>query len=129
MEKLLGRFTPHIFALTRIIAGLMFACHGAQKLLPMFGGPTADKPPLIWGAGIIELVAGMLIALGLFASPAAFLASGTMAVAYFMSHGSKGFWPLLNRGELAIMYCWFFLFVAAHGAGIWSLDGLLRKRS
>jgi putative oxidoreductase len=128
MESLLGRFTPQIFALTRIIAGLMFACHGAQKLLPVLGGPMADRPPLMLVAGIIELVAGTLIALGLFASPAAFLASGTMAVAYFMGHATKGFWPLQNRGELAIMYCWFFLFVAAHGAGIWSLDWL-RKRS
>jgi putative oxidoreductase len=128
MEKLLGRFAPQIFALTRIIAGLMFACHGAQKLLPVFGGPSADNP-LSQVAGGIELVAGTLIALGLFASPAAFLASGTMAVAYFMAHGSKGFWPIENRGELAIMYCWFFLYVAAHGSGIWSLDGLLRKRT
>ena len=128
MEKLLGRFAPQIFALTRIIAGLMFACHGAQKLLPVLGGPKADNP-LSMVAGSIELVAGTLIALGLFASYAAFLSSGTMAVAYFMAHATKGFWPLQNRGELAIIYCWFFLFVAAHGSGIWSLDGLLRKRS
>jgi putative oxidoreductase len=128
MEKLLGPYEPQIFAVTRILAGVLFACHGAQKLLPVLGGPMADKPPLMWLAGIIELGAGTLIALGLFASLAAFVASGMMAAAYFMSHFPKGFWPLLNHGDLAIMFCWFFLFLAAHGAGTWSLDAL-RKRS
>lgn len=128
MEKVLGQFTPQIFAVTRVLAGVMFACHGAQKLLPVFGGPMADKPPLMWAAGIIELGAGAMIAFGLFASIAAFVASGTMAVAYFMGHATKGFWPVLNHGELAIVYCWLFLFVAAHGAGTWSLDGLRKQR-
>lgn len=128
MEKVLGPYAPQIFAMTRIVAGLLFACHGAQKLLPVFGGPMADKPPLMWLAGIIELGGGALIALGLFASIAAFVASGTMAVAYFMGHFPKGFWPVENHGDLAVLFSWFFLFVAAHGAGTWSLDGL-RKRS
>ena len=128
MERLLGRFAPQILAVTRILTGVMFACHGAQKLLPVFGGPMADKTPLMWAAGIIELGAGTLIALGLFASLAGFLASGTMAVAYFMGHATKGFWPVMNHGDLAVVYCWFFLFLAAHGPGPWSLDGLRKQR-
>lgn len=127
MERLLGRFAPQILAVTRILAGVMFACHGAQKLLPVFGGPMANRPPLMTLAGTIELGAGTLIALGLFASYAAFVASGQMAVAYFISHLKQGFWPLLNHGDLAVMYCWFFLFLAAHGPGPWSLDGLRKK--
>lgn len=128
MERLLGRFAPQILAVTRILAGVMFACHGAQKLLPVFGGPMANRPPLMTLAGIIELGAGTLIAFGLFASLAAFVASGQMAVAYFISHAKEGFWPLQNHGDLAVMYCWFFLFLAAHGPGPWSLDGLRKQR-
>ena len=128
MEKQLGRFAPQIFAVTRIVAGVLFACHGAQKLLPVFGGPMANRPPLMTLAGTIELGAGTLIALGLFASYAAFVASGQMAAAYFMSHLKAGFWPIQNHGDLAIMFCFFFLFVAAHGPGPWSLDGLRKKR-
>lgn len=128
MERLLGRFAPQIFAVTRILTGVMFACHGAQKLLPVFGGPMANRPPLMTLAGTIELGAGTLIALGLFASYAAFLASGTMAAAYFMGHFPKGFWPVENHGDLAIVYCWFFLFLAAHGPGPWSLDWLRKQR-
>jgi putative oxidoreductase len=128
MERLLGRFAPQIFAVTRILAGVMLACHGAQKMLPVFGGPMANRPPLMTLAGTIELGAGTLIALGLFASYAAFVASGLMAAAYFMVHFAQGFFPLVNHGELAVVYCFFFLFVAAHGPGPWSLDGLRKKR-
>jgi putative oxidoreductase len=128
MEKQLGRFAPQIFAVLRILVGVMLACHGAQKLLPVFGGPMANRPPLMTLAGTIELGAGTLIALGLFASWAAFLASGLMAAAYFMVHFGQGFFPLVNHGELAVVYCWFFLFLAAHGPGPWSLDGLRKKR-
>jgi putative oxidoreductase len=127
MERLLGRFAPQIFAVTRILSGVLLACHGAQKLLPVFGGPMANRPPLMTLAGTIELGAGTLIALGLFASYAAFLASGLMAAAYFMAHATQGFWPVLNHGDLAIVFCWFFLFVAAHGPGPWALDGLRKK--
>ena len=118
---------PHadrIYALLRIIAGLMFACHGAQKVLGLFGGTPAEAPPfVIWIAGPIELVCGALIALGLFTRPAAFLSSGLMAAAYFMAHQPSGLLPVQNRGELAVLYCWVFLYMTARGAGPWSLDG------
>jgi putative oxidoreductase len=131
MDRYLGRYAPYLYAILRIVAGLMFAMHGTQKL---FGWP-GNKPPIplagqMGAAGVIELVAGLLIALGLFASIAAFIASGEMAVAYFMAHFPGGFWPVLNRGELAVLYCFLFLYIAAEGSGVWSLDALFaRSRS
>jgi putative oxidoreductase len=133
MNPLLGNYSPYIYAILRIIVGLSFALHGSQKV---FGFP-GDKPPLpitsfMGFGGLIELVCGLLIALGLYASYAAFIASGEMAVAYFMLHASKGFLPIINQGELAILYCFIFLYIAAHGSGIWSLDaaiGRTRARS
>ena len=133
MAEVIGRFSAHTFALLRIIAGLMFAMHGTQKLFgwpPMPKGMGGPLPPLMKVAGGIELVCGLLIAIGLFTGIAAFLASGEMAVAYFMGHASHGpFWPLENKGELAVLYCFVFLFIAAHGAGIWSLDNIVRRRT
>lgn len=127
MDRFLGRFTPQIYALLRIITGLMFAMHGSQKLLgwpaPMQGGGGGGGlPPMILAAGIIELVGGVMIALGLLTRIAAFLSSGEMAVAYFTAHAPNGFWPIVNKGELAVVYCFLFLFIAAYGAGIWSID-------
>jgi putative oxidoreductase len=121
----LGRFTEPFYALFRIIFGLLFASHGAQKVLGMFGG-TGGKPlpPLIVVGGWIELVAGLLIAIGLLTGIAAFIASGEMAVAYFMVHASGGFWPLVNHGETAVLYCFAFLYMAARGSGLWSVDSL-----
>ena len=130
MERQLGRFAPQIYAVTRILAGIMFACHGAQKL---FGWPipaSGEAPPfVVYVAGPIELVGGLMIAAGLYTSYAAFLASGLMAAAYFMAHASSGFWPIQNRGELAILYCWYFLTLAAKGGGIWSADVAMGKKS
>ncbi|HXM79575.1 MAG TPA: DoxX family protein [Thermoanaerobaculia bacterium] len=123
-----ARWSAIAFALFRIVAGLLFASHGAQKLFAVFGGPAATGKPLLLTAGVIELVGGLLVAVGLFARPAAFVASGEMAVAYFMAHAPGGFWPIVNKGEAAVFYCFAFLFIAAHGAGIWSLDSL-RLRS
>jgi putative oxidoreductase len=123
-----ARWSAIAFALFRIVAGLLFASHGAQKLFAVFGGPAATGKPLLLTAGVIELVGGLLVAVGLFARPAAFVASGEMAVAYFMAHAPGGFWPIVNKGEPAVFYCFAFLFIAAHGAGIWSLDSL-RLRS
>ncbi len=129
MERHLGRFAPQIHAITRILVGVMFACHGAQKLLGAFGGPPAEAPPfVIYLGGAIELCGGSAIAIGLFTSWAAFLASGMMAAGYFMAHAPQGFWPILNRGELAIVYCWYFLGLAATGGGIWSADAALGKK-
>jgi putative oxidoreductase len=126
--------TPHadkIYAATRILAGLMFMAHGLQKIFGLWGGVPAEAPAfIVWGAGSIELVTGALIAVGWYAAPAAFLASGTMAVAYFIGHvvPAKGnLLPIVNKGELAALYCWVFLFVAARGAGIWSVDGSRAK--
>lgn len=130
MERFLGRFTPFAFALLRIVSGLMMACHGGQKALGMFNPP--QTPPLfsLFGiGGLIELVGGFLIAFGLFGSVAAFILSGQMAVAYFMVHAKGGFFPIVNKGELAVLYCFVFLFIACHGSGILSLDGLWFRRS
>ena len=127
MQRTLGRYTPQLFAILRIIAGLMFAMHGTQKLFGWPGGKEPVAVPLMIAAGVIELVAGLMIAIGLLASWAAFIASGEMAVAYFKAHAHPILsWPLLNQGELAVLYCFLFLYIAAHGAGIWSVDGSRR---
>lgn len=128
MDRFLGKYSPYIYAILRIVAGLMFAVHGSQKL---FGWPgNRPAPPLasmMGVAGVIELVAGLMIALGLLASIAAFIASGQMAVAYFMAHSPRGFWPVLNQGELAVVYCFLFLYIAARGSGVWSVDSLIGR--
>jgi putative oxidoreductase len=127
----LQKHASMILGITRILFGIMMACHGAQKVLGAFGGlpPNMPVPPFIkWGAGSIELVGGALIAVGLFTRPAAFIVSGLMASAYFMGHAPNGFWPILNLGELAVIYCWLALYFAAVGPGAWSLDGLRRGR-
>jgi putative oxidoreductase len=133
MDPLIGRFSAQTFALLRIVAGLMFAMHGTQKLFgwpPMPAGMNGPLPPLMKVAGGIELVCGLLIVVGFFTGIAAFIASGEMAAAYFMGHATNGpFWPLENKGELAVLYCFVWLFVAAHGAGIWSIDNALRRRT
>ncbi|HBG04507.1 MAG: LuxR family transcriptional regulator [Geobacteraceae bacterium GWC2_58_44] len=109
----------------RIIAGFLFLWHGAQKL---FGFPTpmpAGVPAfIIYGAGPIELVGGILIMIGLFTRWAAFVASGQMAVAYWMVHGTRALLPIQNEGELAALYCFVFLFIASQGGGIWSIDAV-----
>jgi putative oxidoreductase len=123
MEKFIGKLAPYIFAVLRIVSGLMFAMHGSQKL---FGFPGGEEPVTLFSlmglAGLIELGGGLLIAVGFFAGYAAFIASGQMAVAYFMAHAPQGWNPVLNDGETAVLYCFLFLYIAAHGAGIWSLD-------
>ncbi len=126
MHKLLGKYSEPLYALMRLIVGLLFACHGAQKLFGLLGGvdghgATVQLVSLFGLAGVIELFGGILIAFGLFASWAAFIAAGEMAVAYFMAHAGGGFWPIMNGGEKAVFYCFVFLFIAAHGAGKWSL--------
>ena len=124
---------PHaerIYALLRIITGWMFMLHGLQKIFGLFGGLPAGVPSFItYGAGSIELVCGTLVLLGLFAAPAAFLASGTMAVAFFIGHviPAKGnLIPIVNKGELAVLYCFAFFYISAHGSGIWSVDAARR---
>jgi putative oxidoreductase len=117
------------YALMRFMAGTMFAFHGSQKLL----GWPGDKEPvefasLRWFAGVIELLGGPMIALGVFGSAAAFIASGMMAVAYFKAHAGDGFNPIINRGELAVLYCFVFLYIAARGSGPFSIDALWRRK-
>jgi len=124
-------WTPRILSLLRIITGLLFLEHGMIKLIgfpaPM---PGMDHlPPLLLAAGIIELVGGILITLGLFTRIAAFIASGEMAVAYFMGHMSQGFWPALNQGEAAILFCFVFFYFVFAGPGEWSVDAMRRGSS
>jgi putative oxidoreductase len=123
MERVLGRFAPQIYALLRIVAGLMFACHGAQKLFGVLGGTQMPLMSMMGLAGVIEFAGGLLIAIGFLTSVAAFLASGEMAGAYFMAHAPNGLWPIRNGGEMAALYCFLFLYVASRGAGPWSVDG------
>ncbi len=117
---------PHeerIYAALRIVTGFLFACHGAQKVLGLFGGPHPDLPTaMVWAAGLIELAGGALIALGFQTRWAAFICSGQMAVAYFLVHQGRGLFPIENGGESAALYSFVFLFIAATGPGIWSLD-------
>ena len=130
--RFLERYTELIYALFRIMFGLLFASHGAQKLFGMFGGidgqggKMGPEGGLGYAAGWIELITGLMIALGLLTGVAAFIASGTMAVAYFMAHASGGFWPTVNGGEPAVMYCFAFLYMAARGSGRFSIDGMRR---
>ena len=120
----IGKWTPQLYSLMRIVVALLFLQHGTQKL---FSIPPATNPPalgsLLGIAGVLEVCGGLLLVLGLFTRPVAFLLSGEMAVAYFLRHAPQGFWPLLNRGELAVLYGFVFLYISAVGGGIWSLDG------
>ena len=121
MQRFLGPYTEIAYTLLRVVAGLLFAVHGAQKLFGVVGGQKVPLASLFGAAGLIELVGGLLIAIGLFTSWAAFIASGEMAVAYFMVHAKLGFWPVLNKGELAVIYCFLFLYIACRGGGRWSV--------
>jgi len=130
MSDLGQRWSPHAYALMRIVVGLLFLCHGLSKLVHFPVPPPGGVPPLLmYTAGPIELLCGILVALGLFTRWAAFLASGEMAVAYFMAHFPRGFFPIANGGELAVLYCFAFLFISAYGAGNWSVDGLRKSRA
>jgi putative oxidoreductase len=129
MYAVIGRFTPQAFALLRIVSGLLFMVHGTQKLLGVPAG-KGTVPPFSFPAGIsgiIELVCGALITVGLITGIAAFIASGEMAVAYFMAHAPQGFWPVVNKGEAAVLYCFAFLYMAARGSGLWSVDSVRVK--
>ena len=128
MDRFLGRFSPYLYAILRIVAGLMFAMHGSQKLFGVPGNrPTVALASLMGIAGVIEFVGGLMILVGLLASYAAFVASGEMACAYFMAHFPRHSLPIINQGELAVLYCFLFLYIASQGSGIWSVDALIRK--
>ena len=120
----LSRWQPQLLALLRIFAGLLFLEHATQKFFA-FPAPFAmpgPLPPMLMAAGVIELVAGVLITIGLFTRLAAFIASGEMAIGYFLMHFPQGFWPAVNKGEAAILFCFVFLYLAAAGPGAWNVD-------
>lgn len=126
------RAEPYLYATLRIVAGALFAFHGAQKLLGWYSHFTPPFGSQLWVGGLIELVGGTLIALGLLTRPVAFLVAGQMAVAYFQFHWkfnlAGGMWlPAVNQGELAVIYCFLFLFIAARGAGVAALGGHMRR--
>lgn len=127
MERLIGRYSTYIYSIFRIVFGLLFFLHGTQKLL---GWPPAkaggEVAGLLLAAGVIELVCGFLIMVGFFSSFAAFIASGMTAVAYFMVHQPGGALPIMNGGELAVLYCFGFLYIASRGSGAWSVDSVVR---
>ena len=118
----LSGLQPAAFTALRVVVGFLFSCHGAQKLFGAFGGPVMTHKPLMLAAGIIEFGAGILVLLGLLTRFAAFIASGEMAVGYFMVHAKRGFFPIQNGGESAVLFCFIFLFIACHGAGKWAAD-------
>ena len=126
MGKYLAGYAAQSYALMRIVVGLLFFCHGLQKVFGLFGGINGVSAPLLsllGIAGLIEMITGALIAIGLLTVPAAFVASGQMAAAYFIGHFPDGFWPIQNNGELPVFYCFVFLYIATRGAGKWSVDG------
>ena len=128
MGHFMNRYSAQAYSSMRIVAGLLFLCHGAQKLfgfpVPMPAGAPAF---IVYGAGSIEFFGGLLIAAGLFTNWAAFLCAGQMAAAYWIGHGTKAFFPLVNQGELAVLYCFVFLYISANGPGIWSVDAARKK--
>ena len=130
MDRILGRYYGHIYAVFRIVAGLLFMMHGSQKLFGLPAGQGGGSlPPMMMAAGIIEFVAGLMILLGFYAAIAAFIASGEMAVAYFTAHQPRAALPIQNQGELAVLYAFVFLYIAARGSGPWSVDFVLRGRN
>lgn len=129
MTRILGRYEPYFYALLRIVSGFLFALHGSQKL---FGFPPSGKPAMPLNAlmtvgGAIELIGGLMIMFGILASVAAFIASGMMAVAYFMAHQPQGALPVQNGGDAAVLFCFIFLYIAARGSGVLSLDSAFNR--
>ena len=122
LDNLLETHHEKIYALMRIVTGFLFIWHGAQKLFNFPKEFPDPLNPLMYTAGTIEIIGGGLVMIGLLTRPAAFICSGMMAVAYWMIHGMNDFFPMLNGGELAAMYCFVFLFIAARGPGIWGID-------
>ena len=128
-----ARWAPYLLSVLRIVVAFLYIAHGTQKL---WGFPPAEPPraavallSLLGLAAVIETFGGLLMLLGLFTRQVAFILAGEMATAYFLSHVPRGFWPLVNRGEPAVLFCFTWLYVAAAGAGPWSLDALRRGRS
>ena len=130
MTSINGRYAPQALSLLRIVASLIFLLHGSQKLI---GFPAGEMPmppagSFMWLGGVLELVGGLLLLIGLFSRPVAFILSGEMAVAYWMFHAPQSTFPTQNGGDAAILYCFVFLFIAAAGPGPWSLDAAMRRK-
>ena len=128
IKSWVSRLAPHLLSVLRIVAAFLYIAHGTQKLV----GFPAPGPPfqlfsMLGAAGIIETTGGLLMLLGLFARPVAFILSGQMAVAYFTAHAPRGTWPIVNDGELSALYCFLWLYFCAAGPGPWSVDGLRRR--
>jgi putative oxidoreductase len=123
MANFMRPYESQTYALFRIVVGFLFLCHGMQKLFGFPGTMPPGAPAfIVYIGGSIELIGGILVMIGLFTRWAAFISSGEMAVAYWMAHGPRALLPIVNQGELAVVYCFAFLFIAARGAGIWSVD-------
>ena len=126
-------WSPQLLSILRIVVAFMFIQVGSAKWFAfpaavMPGGGTAPVGSLVWVAAVLEVVGGALLLLGLFTRPVAFILSGEMAFAYFMGHAPSGFWPVLNQGQPAVFYCFFFLYLSAAGPGPWSLDAMIARR-
>ena len=129
MGPIPASWQPYLRSVLRIVVAFLFIAHGTQKLLGAPGSrPTVALISLLGLASVIETFGGALVFLGLFTRPVAFLLAGEMAVAYFTGHAPNGFWPLLNRGEPAVLFCFVWLYLAAAGPGPWSLDALIDRR-
>jgi putative oxidoreductase len=132
LEQPCSPWSLRTLSVLRIIIGFLFAAHGAQKLFGFLAPPGMHAlPPLSFMGfgGVLEFFGGLAILIGLFTRPIAFILSGQMAVAYFMFHAQGGFWPIQNKGELAVLYSFVFLYLTLAGGGVWSLDYLLGKRA
>lgn len=131
-DSFYGVWAPRVLSVLRIVAALLIMQHGAQKLFGFPAGPQGSQTPPLMSmagiAGILEFFGGLLLLLGLFTRPAAFILSGLLAAAYFIAHAGQGFWPVLNRGELAALYSFVFLYLAVAGGGPWSVDYCWRRR-
>lgn len=131
LDRFCAAWSPRILSLLRIMSALLLLQHGTAKLLSFPIHPQMNNTPmwsLSWTAGVLELVGGVLLVLGLFTRPVAFILSGMTAFAYFIAHAPRGFYPLLNGGELAALYCFVFLYLACAGGGSWSVDALIKRK-
>ncbi|MEO6392954.1 MAG: DoxX family protein [Pyrinomonadaceae bacterium] len=130
LDSFLAGATPRVLSVLRIVTAFLFMAHGAQKLFGFLAEPGHATPPLLSQMGIggvLEFFGGFLLLIGLFTRPVSFILSGMMAVAYFQMHAPAGFWPMQNHGELAVVYCFLFLFLAVAGGGEWALERLWRR--
>jgi len=128
IKSTVSRLAPHLLSVLRIVAAYLFIAHGTQKLFGFpAAGPRFQLLSMLGAAGILEAGGGLLMLIGLFTRPVAFILAGEMAVAYFTQHAPRGAWPIVNGGELAVLYCFLWLYFVAAGPGPWSVDGLRRR--